>query len=238
MTAAQVPHPPDAGRTYNPSGGSGVTLIAVSGACSRAGKTALLETLLRALPSGEAAALKFTTTDDVFERCPRGAPCVVCDIDVPFRLITDTPTLRQPGTDTDRLAAAGAARVLWAVAKRHAVAAAWQAARRELAGAPHVVMEGSTVVELASPELLLFVAHPHLSPERWKPTSAALVARADAVVVNLTDPARAPAPEVLEALRGMRGRDDLLLADVQRPLREWAPGIQARLLAPLGACRA
>jgi hypothetical protein len=61
----------------------GMTLVAVSGACSRAGKTALAVSLLRGLPWGQAAAVKFTTTEDVFERYPRGTPCVVCDIDVP-----------------------------------------------------------------------------------------------------------------------------------------------------------
>ena len=57
-------------------------LLSVSGATSRAGKTAAAVTMLRAVPG--ATAVKFTTTDDTFTGCPRGTPCVVCDIDVPF----------------------------------------------------------------------------------------------------------------------------------------------------------
>ena len=52
--------------------------------------------------------MKFTTTEDVFERCPRGTPCVVCDIDVPFRHRGRPRRPREAGTDTARLRGAGA----------------------------------------------------------------------------------------------------------------------------------
>lgn len=209
--------------------------VSVSGASSRAGKTAVVETLLRSLPPHSAAAVKFTTTDDVFAGCPRGTPCVVCDIDVPFRLVQDERTLRAPGTDTDRLAQAGATRVVWAIARRAALPPAWQAVRRAVDDAACVVMEGSSIVELASPALHVFVAHAFLAPRRWKETSAALVPRADVVIVNrAAGEARAPSPEVLDALRGLRGRDDLLVSDVTRPLAEWAPQLHARLAALVG----
>src|SRR5262245_60753095 len=135
-------------------------LVSVAGACSRSGKTALAVSLLRTLAPRGAAAVKFTTTADVFERCPRGQPCIVCDIDVPFRLVTDARVLGEPGTDTERLGAAGARSVLWAIAKRQAVRPAWQAVLKRLQDVPSVVMEGSTIVELARPALLLFVVHP------------------------------------------------------------------------------
>lgn len=209
--------------------------ISVSGACSRSGKTALCETLLRRLGAGTAAAVKFTTTDDVFERCPRGAPCVVCDIAVPFRLVDDDQVLGQAGTDTARLAAAGASRVLWAIAKRGAARPAWQAVRRALDGARCVVMEGSTIVDLARPDLHVFVAHPFLSPARWKPGSAALAARADAVVVNLSEgEARAASDEVLAALEAAGAQGRPIVADVRRELHAWAPQLAARLDALRG----
>jgi molybdopterin-guanine dinucleotide biosynthesis protein len=207
-----------------------MVILAVSGACSRSGKTALAETLLRAAPG--AAAVKFTTTDDVFERCPRGTPCLVCDIDVPFRLVTEPAVLDAAGTDTERLGAAGARPVVWAIARKSAVAAAWNAVRARLPEAALVVLEGSTIVETARPALELFVTHPFLSPERWKDGSARRVARADAVVVNRPSAeSRAPAPAVLETLRGWRGRDDIRVADVTRPLSEWAPELAGRLWA-------
>jgi hypothetical protein len=201
-------------------------LVSVAGALSRAGKTAAAVSVLGALRG--AAAVKFTVTEEVFTRCPRGTPCVVCDIDRPFRIVREPEILREAGTDTDRLAAAGARPVLWAIARAGAAASAWQAVRSLLpAGAP-VVMEGSTVVDLARPDHLVFVVHPFLSPARWKPTSAALLARADLVVVNrLGGERRPPDAAVMAAVREHRGRDDARVADVTRPLAEWAPELAA-----------
>src|SRR5258707_1288010 len=135
-----------------------MTLISISGACSRAGKTAAAVSLLRALPAGRAAAVKFTTTEDVFERCPRGTTCIVCDIDVPFRIVDDPAVLDEAGTDTARLRAAGAARVVWAIARGSAVVAAWAAVQPRLGGADVVVMEGSTITAVARPHRPVFVA--------------------------------------------------------------------------------
>jgi hypothetical protein len=206
-----------------------VVIVSVSGATSRAGKTALAVSLLRALPRGTSVAVKFTTTEDVFERCPRGSPCVVCDIDVPFRIVEDPEILAESGTDTRRLGDAGARRVVWAIARASHVEAAWAAVRMRIPGAENVVMEGSTIVDTARPDLLLFVLHPFLSPERWKPTSAALLARADAVVINRpsAEP-RDPSAAVLEAVAAHRP-DGVCVADVTRPLADWAPDLLARL---------
>jgi Ni2+-binding GTPase involved in maturation of urease and hydrogenase len=207
-----------------------LALWAVSGACSRSGKTALLESLLRALPKGRAVAVKFTTTEDVFERCPRGTPCVVCDIDVPFRIVTDARTLDQPGTDTERLGQAGAVRVVWAIARESAVAAAWAQVERMIAGAEIAVMEGSTIVSVTQPDVRLFVVHPFLSPERWKPTSGPLIARSDLVVVNRpAAECRPPSAAVMEALRAHRPAAPIVVADVARPPAEWAPTLDAKL---------
>lgn len=205
-------------------------LFSVSGACSRAGKTALAEAALRAMGPG-AAAVKFTVTENVFERCPRGTPCVVCDIDVPFRLVEDPQVLSVAGTDTCRLAAAGARRVVWAIAKRSAARLAWGAVLERLPPADRVVVEGSTIVELARPDLLVFVAHPHLSTARWKPTSAGLIRRADVVVVNhARADRRPPSREVMDELERMRGGRDVRVADLASPLREWAPDVAERLV--------
>jgi hypothetical protein len=209
-------------------GADAEALVSVSGAASRAGKTSLAVGLLRSLPASSAVAVKFTTTEDVFERCPRGTPCVVCDIDVPFRLVTEGRVLDESGTDTARLGEAGARRVIWAISRASAVRTAWSRVAAMTEGL--VVMEGSTIVDVAAPDLLVFVAHPFLRPERWKATSASLIARADAVVVNrpASEP-RDPAPEVRDALLRARGRDDLRVADVTRPLAEWAPDLALRL---------
>jgi hypothetical protein len=76
------------------------------------------------------------------------------------------------------------------------------------------------------------VVHPFLQPARWKATSEPLIARADAVIVNRpAGETREPAPAVREALLRARGRDDLRVADVTRPLEEWAPDLAERLHA-------
>jgi hypothetical protein len=211
-----------------------LTLLSISGACSRSGKTAAAVSLLRDLPAGRAAAVKFTTTEDVFERCPRGTPCVVCDIDVPYRIVEDQGVLDEAGTDTARLREAGASPVVWAIARASSVTSAWAEVQRRLAGADVVVMEGSTIVTVARPDLQVFVAHPWLSPERWKTTSAACVARADLVVVNRPgSDERPPSPEVLDALHRLGGPEPIV-ADVTRPPSEWAPKL-ARALARAAA---
>jgi hypothetical protein len=202
--------------------------ISVAGACSRAGKTAAAVSILQARPARSTLAIKFTTTDDVFERCPRGTPCVVCDIDVPYRIIDDPATLRQPGTDTDRLSGAGASRVIWVIAKQAAAERAWRAVALRTEGAPCVV-EGSTVVEHTRPDLLIFVVHPRLPPSRWKPTSGPLLARADLVVVNAPGGEAGPKDEVLAEIARYRPAGDVRVADVTRPFGAWAPEWAPRL---------
>jgi hypothetical protein len=208
-----------------------LSLICVSGATSRAGKTALVASILRQLPAGRATAVKFTTTDDVFERCPRGTPCVVCDIDVPFRILSEPDVLRQPGTDTDRMAEAGARRVLWAIAKKGALAQAWGRVTSLLE--PGLwVMEGSTIAFVASPQLGVFVVHPFLDPARWKENAGALIERSQRVVVNrASGETRAPSAAVLAAIRARRAADDVIVGDVTRPLQEWAPQLAAEVSA-------
>jgi hypothetical protein len=208
-----------------------VGLVSVAGATSRAGKTALAASILRGLPEGAATAVKFTTTDDVFERCPRGTPCVVCDIDVPFQIVTEARVLREPGTDTDRLAAAGARRVVWAIARKGALERAWRRVG-ELLEPGLWVMEGSTIAFLAKPDLTLFVVHPFLDPARWKDSSQHLLREADVVLINRpAGEVRAPSGAVLEAIRALRGKADARVADVTQPLCEWAPDLAGKVEA-------
>jgi len=148
-------------------------------------------------------------------------------------VIEDPAVLGEPGTDTHRLLEAGARRVLWAIARHGAVQEAWRAVRNRLAAEERVVMEGSTIVGQAKPDRLVFVVHPFLSPSRWKPTSAALLSEADIVVVNRpAAEVREPSAEVLEAVAGARGHGRTRVADVTRPLPEWAPDLAGDLASP------
>jgi hypothetical protein len=70
------------------------------------------------------------------------------------------------------------------------------------------------------------VAHPFLSPSRWKPTTAALVAQADHVVINRpAAETREPSAAVRDELRRHRGARALTVADVTGPVSSWAPGL-------------
>lgn len=214
--------------------------VVVAGSSSRAGKTALAETVLRGLGS-RAAAVKFTTTDDVFEKCPRGTTCIVCDIDVPFKVVRDDGTLGEQGTDTARLQGATKGPVLWTISRKSVAALAWEATLRllDLARADAqgitvregLVIEGSTVASLCSPDFTFFVLHPFLSPERWKAGTRELIGRADCVVVNRqSSETRDPSGEVMAAIHESRPYD-VRVADVQKPLDTWAGDLLPRLHA-------
>lgn len=206
---------------------AGTTFIGVSGATSRAGKTAAAVSLLRARPGS--AALKFTTTEAEFAGCPRHLPCLVCDIDVPYRVIEDHATLAEPGTDTARLGAV-AVKVLWVISRRDALASAWAAAQERLADQARVVIEGSSVLEVARPHGHVFVAHPFLSPERWKENARRLASAADVVVVNrAARELRGPDARVLEALAAAAGRRGVRVADVTGPAEQWAEAVLPRV---------
>ncbi len=217
-----------------------VPTIVVAGSSSRAGKTALAETVLRDL-GGASAAVKFTTTEDIFESCPRGTTCVVCDIDVPFKVLRDEATLKEPGTDTARLSHATTGPVLWTIARRSAATLAWQATLRLLdqaraAGqgdAPdrNLVIEGSTIAGLSSPDFTFFVVHPFLSPQRWKEGTRELIGKVDCVVINRqAADIREPSPEVMAAIHEAHPYD-LRIADVLAPLERWAGDLLPRLRA-------
>jgi len=211
-----------------------MTTVVVAGSSSRAGKTALAESVLRSL-GGRAAGVKFTTTDDVFERCPRGTTCIVCDIDVPFKVVRDDATLLESGTDTARLKAATDGVVLWTIARKSMAALAWEATRLLLLPGSgeerDLVVEGSTVASLCSPDFTFFVVHPFLSPERWKAGTRELIGRADCVVINRqTTENREPGQEVMAAIHEARPYD-LRVADVLKPLETWAGDLLPRLCA-------
>ena len=214
--------------------------VVVAGSSSRAGKTALAETVLRGLGGG-AAAVKFTTTDDIFERCPRGTSCIVCDIDVPFKVVRDEATLSETGTDTARLRGATNGPVLWTITRRSVAEQAWQATVRLLnqakadskapAGDDGLVIEGSTIAGLCAPDFTFFVVHPFLSPGRWKDGTRELIGRADCVVINRQAvEKREPSLEVMAAIHESHPYD-LRVADVLQPLDTWAGDLLPRLRA-------
>jgi len=93
-----------------------------------------------------------------------------------------------------------------------------------------IVMEGSSIVSIAQPDVLAYVVHPFLAPARWKEGWRDLMARADLVAVNRPRAeTRPPAAEVMEAIASAAPRGAVVVADVTLPLGDWAPVLRARL---------
>jgi hypothetical protein len=161
-------------------------IIAVAGASSKAGKTLLAEQIIRycAEKYSPVYAVKFTTTSDLPSPCPRGAPCTVCDLSDRFRIVRDPEILLQPGKNTQRLKAAGATEVLWAIAKKSELSNAYTHLLGHLPANALAVMEGSSVTFLSNPDLLFYIYANHIPPSRWKDSAETLINRADFVVIN------------------------------------------------------
>lgn len=161
-------------------------IISVAGATSRAGKTLLAEQIIQYCASRGVPvyAVKFTTTTDVPSPCPRGTPCTVCDLSEKFRIIRDPEILLQPGKNTQRLAAAGAAEIIWIIARKSYLPQAYSHLLTHLSPDAVTVMEGSTVTSFCEPDLLFYVAANHISPSRWKDNAQEISGAADFFILN------------------------------------------------------
>lgn len=120
-------------------------LLAVGGCGARAGKTALIESLL-AGPLFGWGALKTTPDPERHGRAPG------------YEFVTSPDILRAEGTDTRRYLDAGSPRVAWLSSARAPVATEITAALRHFAGLPGVVIEGIRLARPFSPGAWLLVA--------------------------------------------------------------------------------
>jgi hypothetical protein len=219
-------------------------IVIIGGPHSGVGKTLAAEIALRALVGLGYGAIKLTVADgerdpehdhggsalsvaDAAGICGRGASCGVCETvsgKTPSRLITHPGAIHKRGTDTARLADAGAAGVAWIIALRQAAPAAVEAAIRylESKGARGVVIEGTTALEWISPLASVMVA---TDPGRqWKNVALHYVGACDIVLRNAvpTPPGDMPAPAAFAAARP-------LLCDLANPDDEGARDYRMRL---------
>jgi len=113
--------------------------------------------------------------------------------------VTAPGAILKQGTDTWRLANAGAVAVVWVIALRDAAPEAIAAAIETLAnrGAEHVLIEGTTALDWMQPTASVMVA---TDPGRtWKDVARRRIAQCDLVLQNVL-PAPCgdvPAPDVL-----------------------------------------
>jgi hypothetical protein len=180
--------------------------IVVAGVSSGAGKTCVAESMTRALAGRcRTAAAKITVTHG--ERgCPHGGKgCNVCgSLGGDFQVITRENIILQPGTDTARLASAGAVPVVWAITRESSIEDAWREMSRLMSLNVCAVIESNTLAQIIRPTLTLMVVDPGVSRKIWKPSAEHLIAAADYVIFNDRGPKEKREARLaeVESLRG------------------------------------
>lgn len=183
-----------------------IRAVVVTGVTSGAGKTSLAETVVSILSSQQpTAAAKITVTHG--ERgCPHGGKgCNVCSsLGGNYQVITRESIIRQPGTDTARLAEAGARPVLWTITQEGFIADAWREMKTCMGDVRSAVVESNTLAWTIRPQLTLMIVDPTVSRRLWKPSAEALIASADFLIFNDrgTDEKRQALLKEVERLRG------------------------------------
>ncbi len=140
-------------------------IISVAGAHTKAGKTTLCSILLKNL-SGYGA-IKFTKSPI-------------------YTSVTDDPeTIEQKNTDTAKLSAAGAEKVVWVQSDKEELEEAMDIALGRMHGLKGVIIEGNSPVDFSDPHLLIFIIG---KEGQIKPSALGLSKRADIIVINSENP--------------------------------------------------
>lgn len=212
-------------------------ILAVVSPGNNSGKTRLASTILAAFPR-RFAAMKVSTVYRDGEMCPKSENSCACrELHGAFTVITDPGRLHEEGTDTGRLARAGASRVLWCLAKPSAHESLWRHLSGGVLGEEEALLtEGNKIAGVCSPRGVVVVAQAGVARERWKSDVWDLVKIADLVVVNDPGPdAAAPllphpagSERLAEELRAVTGAP-VVVENVARPLSEWRSPILFRL---------
>ena len=207
-------------------------LIGVVSHGNGAGKTRLITNLLEAHP-GRFSVVKFTTVYRDGEFCPKDAQkrCACSKLHDRFNVISDAATLTQDNTDTGRISAAGARRVLWCLSREGAHAEAWphvqELLQRDEGGEAmtEVITEGNSALLEIPSDALIFLVNPCMPRKFWKSNWKELAERAAAIVVN-------EAPEAIGKRTPAEAEErKASLAEVHAAAPE-VPRIVARLDAP------
>lgn len=128
--------------------------LVIAGAHSGAGKTALVEKLLKALKGW--ACLKVT----VLHRgiCPTGKNCGACaGVEDSFCIISDKKIIAEKSKDTCRFKEAGAKKVLWLKAKPEGLKKGIKEALAQFKGAQGLIIEGTSVLKYLKPDAAIMV---------------------------------------------------------------------------------
>jgi molybdopterin-guanine dinucleotide biosynthesis protein len=134
-------------------------IITVSGAYSGAGKTLVVERLLKIFKDW--SALKVTLSHNGL--CPTGRDCGICEkLTSQFSIISDKKIIKTQGKDTWRFKKAGAKKVLWLKAKPAGLKPGLKKAISMFSaeckkGAQGLIIEGTSVLKYLKPDLAILV---------------------------------------------------------------------------------
>jgi molybdopterin-guanine dinucleotide biosynthesis protein len=136
-------------------------IIGIGGGHSGAGKTTIACEVLKKVEGW--GAIKFTKTSF-------------------YSSITDDQeVLFAKGKDTGRLLEAGAEKVLWVQSSGDELAETASMAVQMLSNLPGIVVEGNSMIEVLTPDIIVFVAG---SRERFKPGAERVLGMADIVITD------------------------------------------------------
>jgi molybdopterin-guanine dinucleotide biosynthesis protein len=144
-------------------------IIGIGGGHSGAGKTKVACRILEKVEGW--GAIKFTKTSF-------------------YSSITDDQkVLSEKGKDTGRLLEAGAEKVLWVQSSGDELAETASMAVQMLSKLPGIVVEGNSMIEVLTPDIVVFVAG---SKERFKPGAERVLGMADIVITDEESPQGVP----------------------------------------------
>ena len=153
-------------------------LVVVGGHTRNIGKTTLTVQIAAAFPQMRWLAMKITQYGHGVCSA-NGEPCDCVTSD--HSLAVSEERNAASGTDTSRMLAAGARRVLWVRTQQGQLAEAMPRVRKEIALAEHVLIESNSVLRFLRPDLYVAVLDP--ASDDVKPSSLRYLDRADAVFV-------------------------------------------------------
>lgn len=198
----------------------GSRVLVVGGQSRNVGKTALVVDLIRAFPEADWTAVKITQYGHGV--CAmNGEACACAPSEHAVALETERDSLGR--SDTSRMLAAGARRVLWLRTKQGRLAEGLPQLRRELdgdgaEGERNLIVESNSLMGFLRPRLYLVVLDPAV--EDFKGSARRFLDRADAFVFRRSANGGQPA-------RGFGGRPayvqsigERLPAELERRVRE------------------
>jgi molybdopterin-guanine dinucleotide biosynthesis protein len=163
-------------------------LVVVGGHTRNIGKTTLAAEIIAAFAARAWTAMKITQYGhSVCSANGEACDCATADHSIAISEEHDATS----GTDTSRMLAAGAHRVLWVRTRQGDLAEAMPRIRKEVAASDNVLVESNSILRFIQPDLYVAVLDPAVAD--FKASASRYLDRADAIFIpegaELTAPA-------------------------------------------------